>query len=175
MTGEHTVWVTSEVQPDGSYAVTVAFTDDVAVTLDTTRAAEYAVAVLDAVQAAEYDAAVLAQLHGLGLAEKAAATFIAEDLRPKRPPLRETGTPLELVPGISHRDRRGFLGVRIGGEQAGQWELSDARSHALAVLECAVAVRYDAVYHAALTGLLNIDDGKARAIVQDIGEHRSRS
>lgn len=171
MSSEHTVWALCEVQPDGSYQPTIAFTDDIAVTLTPDTAVEYALAVLEAVQAADYDAAILAQVRTLGLDDEAAFTWLAEDVRPGWPPRRETGTPLQLVPGISHRDRRGFLTVRIGGVPAGQWELADARAHALAVLECAIAAGYDTAYHRALTKLLH-DDGRARAVVAEIERYR---
>ena len=169
----HSVWVTCEPQDSGGYAPTLALTPDQAVTLDEATAASYALAVLDAVQAAEYDAAVLAQLRtALGMDTASAAGFIAGQLRSRRAPLRGTGTPLRLDPGVSQRDRRGFLGVAIDGRPAGQWELADARDHALGVLEVVVAARYDTAYYEALTGAVGLGDEIARAVVADLGRYR---
>jgi hypothetical protein len=168
------VWVTSELLPDGHYTAAVAFTDDRSVALDEPAAVRYTLAILDAVQSAEHDAAVLTQLHNtLGLDEKTAAEFLVHELRPARRALRETGTPLTLVPGVSHRDRRGFLTVHVDGQPVGQWELTDAREHARYVLEALLAVEYDTAYHGVLTELLDLDDGRARNVVEDIGNHRT--
>jgi hypothetical protein len=127
--------------------------------------------VLEAVGRADYDAAVYAQLSKLGITDSAVVQVVT-DLRADRPPLDTAATaPLELVPGVSHRNRRGFLTLKVHGEEVGQWELADARHHALACLEVQTAVDLDAGYRAALVGIIGLDDAHARNVVAGLAEH----
>lgn len=166
------VWVRSDVMPDGTYRAVVEFDEDTTRVLTVKTATTYALAILDAVQAAEHDAAVFRQLTASGLELEAVGAFIAADLRPTRRPLRPTGFPLTVTPGVSHRDHRGFLTLAIGDTKVGQWELADAREHARFVLEAVLAVDYDTSYHRALVVTVGLTDAIARASVQDIANYR---
>jgi hypothetical protein len=139
---------------------------------DSTVRLGYALAVLDAAHRADYDAAVLRQMRALSLAGDAAAALVVTDLRPARPPQRATGTPLSLAPGVSQRTGDGFLTVHLDGEPIGQWSVPAAREHALAILDTVVVAPLDASYHQLMTGTLDLDDGRARGIVEDVAKHR---
>jgi hypothetical protein len=164
--------VTSEVQPDGSYAVTIAFTPDNAVTLTDDQALHYAMTILELSHRSEYDAAIIKQLGKMNVNEAGAAEFISDYVRPHRAVLK-TGTHLELIPGVSQRTKKGFLVIMLNGKEAGQWDVDDARSHAIGVIDTICIARLDAVYHYALAEHLKLDDAKARHFVWDIGNNRS--
>lgn len=170
--GETSVRITTEPSLDGScYVVSIAAGDDVAVVMDRDRALAYAYELLRAVASAEYDAAVMAQLAALS-GETSAIGMVA-GLRADRPPLDAAATaPFVFQPGVSRRDRRGFLTIRLDGEPLGQWALPDARAHALAVLEAHVVADLDAAYHRTLTGVIGVDGPVARAVVNGLAEHR---
>lgn len=176
MSGEESaVWVNSAPTVDGSaYVVTLEADDDTAITFDRDRAATYALGVLDAAHRAAYDAAVFRQMTvklGMGQAD---AAHVVVDLRQDRPPLAsEPAAPLELDPGVNDEGRP-FLGVLVNGKRVGQWTVEDARQHALHVLESVVVADLDAGYYRALTGLVGVDDTRARQAVADIAEHRPR-
>jgi hypothetical protein len=167
------VWVKTEPTVDGSaYVVTIEASDDVAVTLDPDRALRYAWGVLDAAHRAAYDAAVFKQLTKLGI-EVPAAAMVVDQLRSDRPPLDAEATkPLGFDPGVSQSTEEAFLAILIGGERVGQWNVEDARGHALAVLESVAVADLDGGYYRALIGSVGLDENRARQVVEDVGSHR---
>jgi hypothetical protein len=169
------LWVQSDVAPDGTYVVGLHFGDDRAWVFTRSEAIQHAVAVLTQAERAEYDAAVLALLHGkLGMPLPDAGAFVANDLRPDRPPVDEPG-PIALVPGVLARDLRGFLTLHLDGEPVGQWEIDSAHRHAVAVLQAVAAVDNDAAFYRLLRGPVGLEEPRARAVVADIANHRDET
>lgn len=169
------VWIKTEPSTDGSaYVVTAEFSDDRAKTLTPEVALRYGSAVLAAAQRAEYDAAVARQLTRIG-SDLDAALQIVTDLRNDRPPLDDEATaPLALDPGVNKR-LAPFLVVKIDGEAVGQWTVGAAREHASHVLEAVAAADLDSNYYRALTGIVGLDEGRARAVVGDLGQYRDEA
>lgn len=166
------IWVISDVAPDGTYVTTVQASDDVAVVLDRDRALAYAVALYTAVGYAEYDAAVLAQLTTLGVGDRMAAECVA-DLRDDRAPVDDAATaPLRFVPLVTAAKREPALFVEVGGKRIAQWTTADGRQHAGHVLDICAGVDLDAAYFRFLRGPVGLDDDRARAVVESLGEHR---
>jgi len=165
------VWVSSEVQTDGTYRLTLTFNPDDSITLDDEQALKYALAILEAAHIAEYEATILAQFKSADISEGTAARFIADNFRPFRA-LPETGTALELIPGISQRTKKPFLTVLLYGVETGQWDFKDAREHAQAILDVIIVARLDQVYHGALSDRLGMPDEKARAMVSTMAKFR---
>lgn len=161
----------SDVQPDGTYAVTVSFGPDSAVTLDQEGAVAYAAAVLEAGHAAEHDALILAELQHVGTPDRAALEVVAQ-VRARRGDTKATGTDLVLVPGISSRTRKGFVTIKLGGKPIGQWDLADVRDHASAVLDASAVARLDSAYYTVLRETVQVDEPTARAMVGDLGRFR---
>ncbi len=167
------IWVVSDVAPDGTYVTTVQATDDIAVTLNRRRATAYATALLTAIGYAEYDAAVYRQLVHLGIGEGLAAQCIA-DLRADRPPINDFATaPLRFVPLVTAGKKEPALYLELNGDRIAQWTAADGRQHAGHVLEVSVGVDLDAAYYRFLRGTVGLDDGRARAVVGTLGEHRA--
>lgn len=169
---EDSVWIRTAPTVDGSgYVVTVEASADRAVVLTPDRALRYASAVLGAVQRAEYDAAVVRQLTAV-LSDKSEAARMVIDLRGARPPLDvEATAPLAVEPGVNSRHEP-FLHLRVDGELDGQWTLPDARQHALTVLEAVGAADLDSGYYRALRGSIGLEEGEARAVVEDVAKWR---
>jgi hypothetical protein len=155
-----------------TYVVTLAASDDVAVILTPDRALQYALGILRAAHHAAYDAAVLRQMTiKVGVPMEAAAEVVGS-LRADRPPLDHEATrPLRLEPGVN-KHLEPFLVISVNGEQLGQWSVEDAEQHAMFVLSTVVVADLDSAYYRALTGLVNIEEPRARNIVADLANHR---
>lgn len=167
-----TVWIKTEPSVDGkTYVVSVAFSDDRSIVLTPDSSLRYASAVLAAAQRAEYDAAVFKQMRKLVDVEHAAQLII--DLRRDRPLLDSSPlAPMRLEPGVNS-EAKPFLAVFIDDQQVGQWDVPDAREHALGVLEAVTAAELDAGYFRALVGIINLDEARARHVIEDVGLYRS--
>lgn len=164
------VWVISDVTPDGTYVVSIHAGEDVAFTLDRTRALAYACAVMDAATRAAFDAAVLKQQLGLGMPIELVASVV-NDLRKDRAPITWPHA-ISLEPFVSGASHKAGLYLDVNGKRIGQWTVDDARSHATDVLEVVAGVDLDAAYRRYLVGAIGLDDGRARALVGDIINHR---
>jgi hypothetical protein len=165
------VWVESDVHADGRYGITVR-AGDVARGLSEQEALVHAAAVLVAVQRAEYDAATLSLLTSIGIDNETAVLSIQE-LRTARPVIDpEALAPLLLAPGVSAFTGKPFLTVMAGDLTVGQWSVDQARRHAVAALEVAEVVRLDQALFDWLVSEVDLDEGRARAVVHSIGEHR---
>ena len=167
------VWIKTDPTPDGTgYVVTLEVGQDTARILTPDEAMAHAAGVLAAAHRAEYDAAVLAQLTKLGIERESVAMLIRQ-LRDDRPPLDPAAThPLTLEPCVNAAGKP-FITVASPGREQGQWTTEDARSHAIAVLECVAVADLDAAYLRALTGLIGIDRSRARRVVEDLVNHRA--
>lgn len=140
------LWVVSDVSPDGTYVLTIQTGDDIAVTLDRARALAYATTVMDAAARADYDAAVIAQLVARGISIKGAAELVA-DMRDDRPPLDPAVTePFHFNPIVTAASREPAILLTLHGETVGQISTADAKGHAAHVLEVLAGVDLDAAY-----------------------------
>lgn len=168
------VWVESAVTLDGTYVVEVHSSGDWSTILDRDRALAYAATAHDAAARAEYDAAVVAQLTSIGVEMEHAAGLLT-DLRNDRPELDDkTTAPLRFVPGVSPA-LKPFVHVYLHEtEPMAQWSPAALRSHARNVLDVLATVDLDAAYRRALVSLVGLDDGRARAVVATLGEHRRK-
>jgi len=170
-TSEGSIWVKSELLPGGSYNVTLDFTPDDSITLTDEEALQYSLAILEVAHIAEYEASILAQMKAADISETTAARFIADNFRPYRH-LPDTGTPLELIPGISQRTKQPFLVIILRGVEVGQWDFKDAREHAQAILDVICVARLDQVYYHSLADRLEMAEPQARTMVSLIGKFR---
>ncbi|MGI5292759.1 hypothetical protein ACQEVF_56940 [Nonomuraea polychroma] len=166
-----TIWVRSDVTPDGIYTAAIHFSDDRSRVLDHDAGMRYVHAVVAAAARAEHDAAVVRQLTSLGLPRQAVGEAV-QSLREDRPPLDHTATaPLRLEPGVSGQTGEAFITVIIDDKPVGQWTADDARSHAVGVLEVFTAVDLDAAYRRYLVATVGLDLPTATAVVTGLGEH----
>lgn len=167
------VWVRTEPSLDGrTYVVTVEASEDLACTLSPQEATQYALAVLTAASRADYDASVARQMTKV-VGSKDAVLQLVTDLRRDRPPLDDSATaPLTFEPGVNSKHQP-FLLLKLNGEPVGQWDVEDARSHALAVMEAVVCADLDSAYYRALTSLVGIEEPRARNVVEDLARWRS--
>lgn len=171
MTDIDSVWVISDVAPDGTYVVGIQAGADTARMLNRDEAITYATTVMAAAARAEHDAAVIAQLGTLGIGIQDAAELVA-DLRADRPPLDPAATaPFGFEPIVAAKREPAIL-LSLNGERVGQWTTSDAKGHAAHVLEVVAGVDLDAAYRRLLVGVVGLDDRTARAVVGDLGRHR---
>lgn len=171
---ENAVWIKTEPAFDGSgYVVTLEASDDVAVTLDPDAATRYAWGVLDAAHRAAYDAAVFKQLTRKLKLDLETVAQLVVDLRKDRPELDPAATaPLVLQPGVT-KTFKPFVTVSLrSGAKLGQWELEDARQHALRALEAVKVADLDSAYHRTLVGLVGIEVARADNVVDDLGNYR---
>jgi len=169
---EGAVWIKTEPSVDGlTYTVTVEISEDRAIVLTPESAPRYAMTILEAVARAEYDAAVFKQMTGVA-PDQQLAFQVVSDLRQDRPEIDTSATkPLEIVPGVNGKGLP-FLSVFIDGKQVGQWGIADAREHALFALEAVTGADLDAGYYRALTGLVGLDEARARNVIGDLIRHR---
>ena len=170
---DRAVWIKTDPTPDGSgYIVTLEVGQDTARILTPDEAMAHAAGVLAAAHRAEYDAAVLAQLTKLGI-DREGTVMVVRQLRADRPPLDPAVTyPLTLEPCVNGAGVP-FITVASPGHEQGQWTTTDARSHAIAVLECVAVADLDAAYLRALTGLIGLDKNRARRAVEDLVNYRA--
>lgn len=165
-------WIRTEPTIDGkAYVVTLSLSDDFSMTLTPIRATAYAGALLAAVAQAEYDHAILRQFREkLGVGDDVAAQMIL-DVRRDRPRLEAVG--LAFIPGVSVRLQHPYIQVNgRDGTEYGQLDAHAGRRHALGVLEAVPAADLDAGYYRALRSLVNLDEARAREVVEDIGAWR---
>jgi hypothetical protein len=170
------IWVTSDVNPDGSasYIVTVSAGDDVALSLNADAAVRYVAAVHRASAIAQHDAAVLQQFSGkLGM-DKRLASSVIMDLRKDREPVQNAATaPLRFEPIVAARNLAPYVHVWAGDERISQWTPGDCFQHAGHVMEVLAGVDLDAAFYRYLVHTLNIDEPMARAIVNDLGNYHT--
>jgi hypothetical protein len=171
-----TVWIKTTPALDGSgYVVTLEADDDTARVLTPTEALAYAAGVLAAASRCEYDAAVIRQMTRALKLPVATAAQVITDLRADRPPLDPSATaPMWLEPGVN-KDLDGFLVISINGKKVGQWNATDARGHALAVIESIAVADLDSAYVRVLVGSVGIDKARALQVVDDLGNHRDEA
>jgi len=163
------IWVRTAPDIDWVYRACIEFDADTSLGLDDETAAAHALTVMAAVAACEYDAAVIRQAVALGVHPHVGVELVLE-MRNVRGPFRIG--PVELVPGVSQRDRRGFLLLVRDGNPVGQWEVGAARGHAQAVLESVACGRLDTAYWMALRKVAGVDPDVAGRTVEALGAVR---
>lgn len=169
---DDSLWVQSGVAASGAYVVEFHVTDRAWVRTPE-EATRHALAVLRQAEIAAHDAAVIRQLVTLGIDLQMAATVVANDLRPDRPEVDPSDTaPLGVAPGVAGEDTRPFLIISLDGERMGQWTVTDARQHALSVLEIITVADLDAAYKRVLMGQIRLEDWRAAAVVDDLATYR---
>lgn len=167
------IWVISDVTPNGTYVATIQAGPDRAITLDRTQATAYVMAVLTAAVYAEYDAAVIRQHTALGLGLPTAAGAV-KDMRADRAPLDDAATsPLRFESIVTAANRDPAVLVSLDGRRIAQWTAEETKGHALHVLEVVAVVDLDAAYYRYLRGPVRLDEGRARAVVGDLGQFRT--
>lgn len=165
------VWIMTEPDDRGTYRVVLHLNADSCVPMDTQLCRQHAEYVTKCLSAAEYDAKVYRMLLKVAGSEKGIEETAAElitDLRKDRvSPLAPT--PLELSPGVGSEGEP-FLHVRINGQLVGQWEMDDARSHAMGMLAAPTFAEFDQAFLQALRTLVGVDEITARNIIAGLGE-----
>jgi hypothetical protein len=169
---ETAVCIHTEPSVGGStYMVTVEIDHDRAIALTPESAPRYAMTVLQAVARAEYDAAVYRQMSALVKDDRVVVGMI-RDLRKDRPDIDTSATePLVISPGVNSEGKP-FLTVLVDGKPVGQWTPESAREHVLCALEVCAVADLDAGYYRALTGLVGLDEPRAREVIEDLQHHR---
>lgn len=167
-----TIWIKTEPDLDDVYHTVLELGDDDIVPLDADAAYRWAREVLSSVARADYDAAVVKQAESLGMPREGIGMLVQElrDGRAGDLPLSATG--LRLIPGVSHRTGKGFLILEHKGEQVGQWELEEARTHAMHVLEAFEVAQLDTGYLRTLTKYFGLGSDRARAVVAKLVDYR---
>lgn len=175
------VWVSSEVSPDGHFVLSVEFSSDVSMPLDTVQARAYAAEVMRASAIARHDAAVARQIiEKLGLPVKEAALTL-HMLRAGRPPLDAAALGLlSMTPEVSVSGNP-FLAcsvripsqVRAGpydkdGQRSWQWSVAEAHQHAGQVLVGSAIVDLDSAYRRWLVERCGIEPERALNVVGDL-------
>jgi len=171
MTADPTsIWVRSEVLPDGSYTIGFNIGPDLAWTLPPRAATAYAVACITLSMAADHDAAVLRQLtQGAQLSLADSARFLHEAVRSPRSARRPCSGPLQFEAGL-RMDGKPFIASTVNGRPLGQLSPADLRGHASNVLTVVAAVDLDSNLHHALTRRMELDDPTARAFITTLPE-----
>jgi hypothetical protein len=169
------IWVVSEVNPDGGYTVGVHVAGR-SWTLDRDQATRYALTVVDVCERADYDAAVLTQMSQIdGMTLQAAGALIA-GLRESRPPADDAATaPLRFDPIVSGRTGQAAVHVHLDGQQLDQWTPDVARSHAMHVLQMASVADLDAQYWRHMADTVGLDDEAAGKAVALLGQARAQA
>lgn len=173
------IWVHTDPNDDGTYVATLELAPGLSVALDHDVAHAHAAHVLAAAQRAEYDAAIMGQLvHALtvkGEPKEQALQYAAkslDDIRQTRPELPASPTPIRLLPGVSVFTGQPFLVLFVREEEVGQWSVSDARQHALFVLETVDAAELDNGYFKAIQDIFDVAPHVAENMISDLDRFR---
>ncbi len=171
-------WVASEVPPanlmpgaTAQYAVTVT-ARGVVLPLTRQTGLAYCATVMEAAARAEYDQVVYAHLHSIFGDHRQALNAVME-LREDRAPLDDTATaPFRFEPLVLSKTLRGAVNGYVRGDPVTQWEVADARQHALHVLDVVSGVDLDTAYHRYLRGVVGLDGDRCLAAVGALRRHR---
>jgi uncharacterized membrane protein len=168
-TEDTTLWVRSEVLPDGTYGVGLNVGPDRAWALNRDQAIAHAVGCFARATEAEHDAAVFALLQQIGLDERLAVATLVNDLRPNRPDDHSSTAPLQFTVGL--RRVGPFLYMALDGRAIGELTPHELRGHAIGVLTALAAADLDANLRRALVGQYGLDDARARDVVASLEKH----
>lgn len=167
------VWIKSEPDNDGRYHLYLELGPDDVVPLDQEAAYRWAREVLSAAAQAEYDAAVMRQLKWTGAEPQDAANAVVflRERRGNTVPISAVPD-LALVPGVSAFSGKGFLRLERRGKSVGQWDIADAKTHALAVIEAYEVTILDSAYLTFATKEIGADWNTGLAMVTDLYRFR---
>ena len=162
---------TEPVSPESkAYMVTLETSPDHIRRLSPSNARSYAEAVLRAAAEAQHDAQVFLQVKEMTDSTEEAASMIVH-LRQQRPPYNDKATrPLKFLPGVSEEGKP-FLTVTDTSTQeiqVNQMDVSNARQHALVVLEAVRFAELDTGYCRQLTNHVDIPIASAQGAVDDL-------
>lgn len=166
------VWVTSDQNPDGTgYHTVLHVGDDYSRHLDTPAAHLHVRKVMEACAGAEFIAAAAAQLITDLEVDDMDAYRTVSDLREYYGKFSYAASGLTLAPGLWGGGQP-FLHV-VGPEgKWWRWRCSDAKLHALGVLETLAASGWDTAYRRYLTEKGMLDTHGAAVLVDGLGPHR---
>lgn len=168
---EMTVWLHTQLQPDGQYIVTLSIGEDFARELTLDVALKHAVEVLHIVGLADYAQAVRQQLVSLDINPDSVEELL-QTLMPRLSSIPEAVTELVMLPAINRKNGEPMLQVSFRGSKLGVWSLQEARSHAMGILETTLAATMDTEYRRVLIDVADLEDGTAAAVINDVGKHR---
>lgn len=163
------VWITSAPDEAGHYHVAIETDADTSFPMDVTNAYAWAREVLSAVAAAEYDAAVVKQMRiKLDVPQEAIGLIVSEIRADRAAEVPLSMVPgLGMTPGVSAFTGKGFLALSVRGKRVGQWELEDARQHALALLLAIEVAVLDGAYLRALENI-GLERNQALNVIDDL-------
>jgi hypothetical protein len=166
------LWVTTDPVPDGRYNIVMSLDADRAWGLSPTAARMHAMAALTIAETALYEQSLYSQLtNQLQIDQETALSLIA-DFRASEPKVdRGALAPLDFVRGLNG-DGESFIHIHLDGEPVGQINPQALIRHALAVSQVRVVAQLDTLYRRLLTEVIGIDDTRAMAAVNSLGDHR---
>ncbi|MET1008107.1 MAG: hypothetical protein ABWX96_21330 [Propionibacteriaceae bacterium] len=166
------VWIRSAPDENGRYHVVIETDEDTVFPMTSESAYIWARQIMAAACAAEHDAAIVRQVADMGISQEGMVHLMTEVRadRAEQVPLPMIPD-LLLIPGVSHRTGDGFLTLRIKGRDVGEWSVSAARIHALALLTAVEYAVLDGAYLRALTKF-GADEPDAMAAVANLGPYR---
>lgn len=164
------LWVRSDVGPNGDYIVGFSHGPDSAWSLGERAAREHAIRVAQAATTADHDSALVTFLTTVGTDASAIADVLRHIRVQRGLPGRAWPGPLYLAPAV-RMDGKPFLDIYLHGTRIGQWAPSEARSHALGVLDAVAGAHLDSRLLKVLTRTLEIDEMRARAVVGTMIDH----
>jgi len=170
-------WVSSDVMPDGSYAVSVTVNKDIAFALDDAAARDYAATCFTEATAADHAGAVVRLMtQQMRMSTKAAQDFVRLYLGE----YRETHVQLQFRAAVGrrkppHPDAGSFIPAVLvfsGSESLGWIDPDELRDHAGGVLSALAASRFDEQLRQTLTDPdgVDLDDAAARKVVSSLAQ-----
>ena len=153
---------------ESGYVMSLEVGEDNARVLTPGDAVRYGAAMLRAVAQAEHDASVVRQsVEMLQIPLEGATAFIAA-MRQERPaPDPQDTAPLIFEPSVSTLYEP-FIEVWFDGEALWQWDMDEARAHAVEVITGAHRADLDSAYYHMLMGSVNLEKREARLAVADL-------
>lgn len=158
--------------PDGTYQVVLSRGDE-HWPIPREQINDYVAGVMAVASWADHDSAVLRQLVSIGLQPKEAAQAVFALRVTRRPPPGNTW-PLELGGGVSSDGEfRPFVSIHLAGQPVGQWTVTEAQEHCVAVLGLLATVDLDDAYSDYLVQAVGIEPGRASNVVNDLQNFRT--
>jgi hypothetical protein len=166
------VWVTADPLPNGKYEIVVSVDGDRSWSLSRGRARLHGLVAITIAERACYEQAIYGHcINQLGLPQDV-ALHILSLFRTKLPPVDHAATdPLRFVNGINERGEA-FIVIHLDQNQIGQISPSVLRSHGVALLQVRATSDLDEIYRRLMVEEIEVDDGRAKAAVNDLAKHR---
>lgn len=173
---ESKVWVTTQPTIEGGdFALEVHYHQDHVFALSRAEGIEYAMAWIEAISRADYQAAIMAQMtQVVGDEDDAAQAVLDFRNQSGHGEIEAPGSGFTLTPGVAKDDDNqpvGFVEC-IALHDAWTWRGDAVRDHASHVLEGVCVAPLDAAYLRTLVHSIDIDEGRARQVIEDLGNYR---